>query len=92
MEEPHAALHRDDMRIDGINVRIDRIIETWDTKKTDAQYKSINLSLMFGPDIVKLYAKKAYNSASAIKGLDDAVALPALIALDLKFMVGCKCD
>jgi hypothetical protein len=28
----------------------------------------------------------------AIKSLDDAVALRALIALDLRFMVGCDCD
>ncbi len=52
-----------------------------------------NLSPMLGPDIVKLYtsANKAYNPASALKGLDDAVALRALIALELQFMVGCDC-
>jgi hypothetical protein len=46
---------------------------------------------MVGPDIVKLYisANKAYGPASAFKRLNDAVALRALIALDLKFMVGC---
>ena len=37
------------------DVRINGIIETWDTKKKDAQHKSIELSPMFGPDIIKLY-------------------------------------
>ncbi len=49
---------------------------------------------MLDPDIVKLYtsANKAYNPALAVKSLDDTVALRALIALNLKFMVGCDCN
>ncbi len=50
---------------------------------------------MFGPDIVNLYilksANEAYNPAAAIKTIDDAENLLALIALDLRFMVGCDC-
>jgi hypothetical protein len=85
---PRSTPHQQDVTIEGI-------IEKWDPKKgkNDNQTKSIDISPMFGPDVVELYktANQGYNPAALVKSASDAENVRALFALELKFMVGCDC-
>ena len=85
---PRSTLHHQD-------VTIDVVLEKWDPKKGkgDNQLKFMDISPMFGPDVVQLYktANQAYNPAVQVKSAIDAENVRVLFALELKFMVGCDC-
>ena len=75
------------------DVEVTGIIENWDPKgKKDVnQAKTIKMSPLFGPDIVKMYtaANEEHPASTVVKSLVAAENLRALVGLDLKFMVGC---
>ena len=78
------------------DVEIDGVIENWNPKKAkgESQTTTVKISPLFGPDIVALYssANSAYNPASPIKSAEDADVLRQLVAMDLRFMIGCDCE
>jgi hypothetical protein len=74
------------------DVAVEGIIEKWNPKKKESQVSTIHVSPMIGPAIVEEY--EDYNvthnqSSAAIKTIDAAESLRKLVALDIKFMIGC---
>jgi hypothetical protein len=78
------------------DVDVAGIVEKWNTKRkaNESQIATISVSPMFGPDIVDLYTQcnESYNPTAPIKTADAAASLRKLVALDIKFMVGCDCE
>ncbi len=74
-------------------MEVEGILEKWDKKKKAGanQTATVRMSPMFGPEVVALYktANEAYNPVFVIKPLEDADNLRLLVALDLKFIIGC---
>ncbi len=78
------------------DVDVAGIIEKWNTKRkaNESQIATISVSPMFGLDIVDLYTQcnESYNPTAPIKTADAATSLRKLVALEIKFMVGCDCE
>ncbi len=72
------------------------IIQKWNTKKRkdESQIETIEVSPMFGLEIVDLYRQcnESYSPSAPIKTADAAQSLRKLVALDIKLMVGCDCE
>ncbi len=70
------------------------MIEKWNPKKKigESQTTTIKMSPMFGEEVVAMYKQccnESYNPTPAIKSTEAAESLRKLVALDIKFMVGC---
>ncbi len=73
--------------------KVDGIIETWNPKlsKGTSQIKTAKISPMFGPDVVRLYtnANEVHPPSTLVKSADAAENFCTVVALDIRFMVGC---
>lgn len=78
------------------DVDVAGIIQKWNAKKKsgESQIETVAVSPMFGPEIVDQYRQlnESYSSSAPIKTTDAAQSLRKLVALDIKFMVGCDCE
>ncbi len=75
------------------DVELRGMIEKWNPKKKlgEPQTTTIKMSPMFGEEVVAMYKQcnESYNPTPAIKSMEAAESLRKLVALDIKFMVGC---
>ena len=75
------------------DVPVHGLIEKWNTKlgKGTSQIKTIPISPMFGPEIVTLYknANDKHPAGTVVKSQEAAEDLRALVAMDIKYMIGC---
>jgi hypothetical protein len=78
------------------DVDVKGIIEKWNPKKPKggSQVTTTLVSPMFGPDVVDQYREcnDSHTPTAPIKTADAAEALRKLVALDIKFMIGCDCE
>jgi hypothetical protein len=65
--------------------------EDQDVTDSRSQTKTVKISPMFGADAVRLYkdANEAHPATVAVKSLEAAEKLRAVVGMDIKFMVGC---
>ncbi len=72
------------------DVPVEGVIEEWDPKIKTSQIKTVKISPMFGADAVRRYkdANETQPATAAVKSLEAADKLRAVIGMDIKFMGG----